>query len=374
MRGHIKKRSKYVNSWTIYVDSCDPITGKRKQISATVKGNKRDAQRELRLLINKVEAGIYIKPTKETVREFLCRWIVDYPASSELAPKTIRTYQFLISRYILPNIGNILLSNLAPTQVQALYTKLIEKDGVSQRTALHVHRVLSQALNYAARQDLIPYNPASREKITPPRPKWAKINFVDEEQAMKLLDKATGSQYYDFFYLALWTGMRRNEILALRWQDIDLDKGTISVNGSIDRVNGRLERRETKTEKSCRTISISTSACDLLRQRKGQLIAQGLVPRDGDYIFSKADGQPYDPDAVTHAFAKIAKSAGLPHTRLHDLRHAHASFLIKQGIPAKVISERLGHSGISITMDTYGHLMPGMDGIAAQKFDEVFGR
>jgi len=374
MRGHIKKRSKYVNSWTIYVDSCDPITGKRKQISATVKGNKRDAQRELRLLINKVEAGIYIKPTKETVREFLCRWIVDYPASSELAPKTIRTYQFLISRYILPNIGNILLSNLAPTQVQALYTKLIEKDGVSQRTALHVHRVLSQALNYAARQDLIPYNPASREKITPPRPKWAKINFVDEEQAIKLLDKAAGSQYYDFFYLALWTGMRRNEILALRWQDIDLDKGTISVNGSIDRVNGRLERRETKTEKSCRTISISTSACDLLRQRKGQLIAQGLVPRDGDYIFSKADGQPYDPDTVTHAFAKIAKSAGLPHTRFHDLRHAHASFLIKQGIPAKVISERLGHSGISITMDTYGHLMPGMDGIAAQKFDEVFGR
>ena len=374
MRGHIKKRSKYVNSWTIYVDSCDPITGKRKQISATVRGTKKDAQRELRQLINKIEAGIYIKPTKETVQAFLKRWIIEYPASNELAPKTIRTYKFLIECYILPNIGNIVLSSLTPPQVQALYTKLIEQDGVSQRTALHVHRVLSQALNYAARQDLIPYNPASREKVTPPRPKWIKTSFLDEEQVMKLLDEAAGSRYYDFIYLALWTGMRRNEILALRWQDIDLNQGTVFVNASIHQVDGRLMRRATKTQRSCRTISISTSACDLFRQRKGQLIAQGLVPRDSDYVFSRADGQPFHPDAVTHDFAKIIKSAGLLNIRLHDLRHTHASFLIRQGIPAKVISERLGHGGISITMDTYGHLMPGMDGIAAQKFDEVFGR
>jgi integrase len=237
-----------------------------------------------------------------------------------------------------------------------------------------VHRVLSQALNYAARQDLIPYNPASREKVTPPRPKWVKTSFLDEKQVMKLLDEAAGSRYHDFIYLALWTGMRRNEILALRWQDIDLNQGTVFVNASIHQVEGRLMRRATKTQRSCRTISISTSACDLLRQRKGQLIAQGLVPRDSDYVFSRADGQPYHPDAVTHDFAKIVKSAGLLNIRLHDLRHAHASFLIKQGIPAKVISERLGHSGISITMDTYGHLMPGMDGLTAQKFDEVFGR
>ncbi|UCG83214.1 MAG: site-specific integrase, partial [Dehalococcoidia bacterium] len=182
------------------------------------------------------------------------------------------------------------------------------------------------------------------------------------------------SRLYDLIYLALWTGMRRNEILALRWQDVNLDQGIISVNGSIDRINGKLERRETKTEKSCRTISISTSACDLLRQRKGQLISQGLVPGDNDYIFSRLDGQPYDYDSVTHTFTRIAKSAGLPHIRFHDLRHAHASFLIKLGIPAKVISERLGHSGIGITMNTYGHLMPGMDVIAAQKFDEVFSR
>jgi len=196
-----------------------------------------------------------------------------------------------------------------------------------------------------------------------------------DEQARLFLEAVAQSPYHELFTVALYTGMRRSELLGLPWKDVDLYLAQLSVTQTLHRLSsGGFIFGKPKTAKSRRTIALPPTVCILLRQLKERQIAErlllGLRLQDDDLVFSKPDGKPLDPSTITHTFRKIVKKAGLPILRFHDLRHTYASLMLKQGIHPKIVSERLGHSSIGITLDTYSHVMPGLQEAAALRFEE----
>jgi integrase len=199
---------------------------------------------------------------------------------------------------------------------------------------------------------------------------------MNESDIHIFLEFAKSTPYYAIFYLALFTGMRRSELLALRWCDIDLLRCQVSVTRTIHQLhNGDIIFSQTKTDKSRRLIALSPSTAIVLREHKEQQeqIRQmlGLTLTDDDLIFCQTDGKPLLPDSITHAWMKLARRTGLKGIRLHDARHAHASLMLKQGVHPKIVQERLGHSSIQITLDTYSHVAPGLQQAAANRFDDI---
>ena len=231
MRGHITKRAK--GSWSIVLDmGRDPATGRRRQQWVTVKGTKREAERKLAQLQHTLDTGEYIKPTKLKVGEHLQHWLRDY-ASTNVRPRTLEGYQMIVECHLIPKLGHIVLTQLQPSQIQAYCAEALRngrsngKGGLSSRTVKHHHRVLSGALNYAVRMNLVARNVA--QAVTPPRPVNQEMNVLDEAGVEAFLAAAKETPYYHFFHLAVYTGLRRSELLGLRWKDIDLFLATLSV-------------------------------------------------------------------------------------------------------------------------------------------------
>lgn len=382
MRGHIVKRGK--DSWSIILYAGrDPQTGKKQYRWHSVKGTKKQAEKELASLINRLEIGNYIKPTKITVGLFLEQWLKDY-ASTNTAPRTFERYAEIVRTHLMPNLGRITLTYLKPEHLQAYYTleltsgRLNGKGGLSAQTVKHHHRVLSAALNHAVKWGLVTRNVANA--VDPPRPLKKEMATIQAEDVNQLLEearkleRASSIPYYTLFYTALHTGMRRGELLALRWSDIDLELMTISVNRSLQVLkDGTKIIREPKTPKARRSISMTPSLALQLREHKTSQSALRLLNNQPvqhhHLIFSDFDGQPINPNTVTPAFSKIAKRAGL-NLRLHDLRHTHATMMMKAGVHPKIVSERLGHATVAFTLDTYSHVVPGLQEAAAKAFDE----
>jgi integrase len=197
------------------------------------------------------------------------------------------------------------------------------------------------------------------------------MKMWDVETINRFLEAAAGHKYRDIYHLAVLTGMRRSELLGLQWKDIDMEHAALRVQRTLQRMNRKgLVVSQPKTQKSRRAIALDTSAMDLIREiRTGQLemrLAAGPVWNDQDFVFTQAEGKPLHPDKVSNEFRQIVATAGLPHLTLHGLRHAHATLMLSAGVNPKIVSERLGHSNISITLDTYSHLLPGMQEAAAQ--------
>ena len=196
-----------------------------------------------------------------------------------------------------------------------------------------------------------------------------------EEQARRFLEVVAESPYHELFAVALYTGMRRSELLGLPWKDVDVYLAQLSVTQTRHRLSSKgFIFGKPKTAKSRRIIALSPTVCILLRQLRERQIAEwlllGIRLQDDDLVLSKPDSKPLDPSTITHTFRKVLKRAGLPTIRFHDLRHTHASLMLKQGVYPKIVSERLGHSSIGITLDTYSHVMPGLQAAAALRFEE----
>ncbi len=239
--------------------------------------------------------------------------------------------------------------------------------------------MLSEALNHAVKWGMLSRNVA--QAVDPPRPARAEVNILAPERIQSLLDEALGLEaasglpYQVLVFAALHTGMRKGELLGLRWSDVDLDMANISVNHSLQILRGgTLLLREPKTGRSRRTVAMTPSLAVRLHDHR---IAQaalrtllGSVLHDDDFVFSHPDGSAFDPNTVSPAFAKIARRAGLK-LRFHDLRHAHATLMLKSGIHPKIVSERLGHATVAFTLDTYSHVVPGLQEAAARTFDEL---
>ncbi|MBE9512856.1 MAG: site-specific integrase [Chloroflexi bacterium] len=280
---------------------------------------------------------------------------------------------------ITPALGRIHLTQLQPRDFQNYYGQALTsgradgKGGLSSRSVCYHHRILSEALSHAVRMGLVGRNVA--EVVDPPRVEHKNLSILSPENVPRFLEAAQDTPHYVLFYTALYTGMRLGELLGLRWCDVDLDLASLSVVQSLYKCRGVCKIIQPKSSHSRRQIAMSPSLALLLRKHKtnqqAQRILLGKVLGDSDLVFTYVDGKALDPKVISHNCAKILKRAGLPHIRFHDLRHTHATLLLKAGVHPKIVSERLGHANIGITLDTYSHVLPGLQEKAAERFDEM---
>jgi integrase len=379
MRGHIVKRGK--NSYSLAISlGRNPETGKYKYQWVTVKGTKKDAEKRLSELLNQIDNGNFMKPGKTSIAEYLERWLKDY-AWPNLAPRTAEGYESIIHQHIIPSIGNLRLTQLKPEHLQRYYSDKLAngrcngKGALSPTTVSHHHTCLHRALKMALKWGLISRNPAGA--VTSPRPQRSEMHTMNEDEVQTFLEVAKKTPYYALFYSAIFTGMRRSELLSLKWCNVNLDLCVISVVRSLHHLrDGSLVFSQPKTAKGRRMIALTPSTALMLREYKKHQEVAGLmlgIPlKDDDLVFSHIDGKPLLPDTISHAWVKTVKKAGLKHFRLHDGRHTHASIMLKQGIHPKIVQERLGHATISTTLDLYSHVAPGLQEAAARHFDEAF--
>lgn len=382
LRGHVEKR--YKSSWTIVIEmDRDPQTGKRQRFTQSFKGIKKDAEKEMRRLLHEMETGTFIKSEDLTLGEYLERWIKDY-AMHQVAPKTQHRYTEILRVRVIPALGRIQLSQLRPIHLQQLYSQLLSegarKDGreggLSPRTVLHHHRVIRNALETAVKWQLVPRNVA--DAVSPPRAEKPEMKTLDEKQVFELLAKIkdTTPNYFMPVFLAVTTGMRRGEIFGLRWQDVDIEGKSVAVRQTAQYTKGKgIYFKEPKTAKSKRRIAIDQIVISELRRHRieqaEQKLALGRIYTDHGLVICQDNGHPMHPDSVSKWFPVFLRDNYFPSIRFHDLRHTHASIMLKKGVHPKVISERLGHSGIGITMDTYSHLLPGLQEEAAAKLENA---
>ena len=367
MRGSIVKRSK--GSWTIILNlGRDPSTGKRKQQWVTVRGTKKAAETKLTELQNQLDNGGYIKPSTETVGAFLTRWLDDY-ISTQIRPTTLEAY-WQRGRHLISGLGHIALSELRPEHIHCYYRE--KSQSLSAATLIKHHNLLRKALSHAVKWQSVVRNVA--EAVEPPRSRRKEMRALTGPEVHRLLDACIDSPWHPLFHTLTWTGLRRSELLGLRWRDVDLLLATLRVVQTLQKLNaGEFIYQEPKTASGRRTISLSPASCLELRAHKNKQERDagllGIPLTDDTLVFGHPDGSPRVPSTLTLAFRRLTKRIGLDGVRLHDLRHTMASLYLEQGVNPKTVAERLGHSSVNITLDLYSHCLPGVQEAAAAQFD-----
>ena len=299
-----------------------------------------------------------------------------------MRPRTYERYSEVINLHAIPALGRYQLQKLTAQHVQAFYTKK-EDEGLASTTIHYYHSVLHNALSMAVKWGLVSKNVC--DLVSPPRKERFEIKPLTVEQAQILIATARGHKWEALFILALATGMRRGELIALKWQDINFKTGTLQVVRVLTRVPTKMPKREhvymeaePKTQKSRRNVLIAPFALEALKEhRVRQLEAKlkaGASWQEHDYVFCTLHGTHLGPNHVVEEFKLLLKRAGLPDIRFHDLRHSAASLLLSLEVHPKVVQELLGHTQIGITMDVYSHLLPGMQKDAMSKLDEAMKR
>jgi integrase len=386
MRGHIVKRSKDSYSIKISIGK-DPANGKYKYQWVSVKGTKKDAEKRLAELLNQLDNGTFMKPSKTTLGQFLERWLVDY-AKPNLSPRGFERYESIVRLYLIPNLGNILLTQIKPEHIQKHYSTL-KASGLSASTLKYHRAIIHKALQTAVKWGLINHNAADGVDIPKVSHNQTQIwdsnndrNEINEMQTWDdfevrhFLEFVKDSDYFPLFHTALYTGMRRSELLGLKWSDIDFLFSNLSVSRSLHQLkDGSYIFALPKSKNSKRKIELSPASIYVLRKHKEKQeairAAIGIPVTDNDLVFSNLDGKPLRPNTVTRAWTTMAAKAGVRVIRFHDARHTHASLLLKAGVHPKIVQERLGHSSIQITLDTYSHVIPGLQEAAAIQFDNL---
>jgi integrase len=377
MRGHIRQRSP--GSWEVRYDfGTDPATGKRRIATVTVRGDRKAAEKELRRLLRTVDDGSHVDPSHLTVRQWLETWLET--VRSETTPKTSERYGEICRNFLMPAFGNIGLTKLAPTQIQTAYNAWAiggrrdgKAGGLSPQTRRHLHRVLRTALARAVEQQLIARNPADVFKKRLPKVERRELVTLTVDQSARLLAALAHSRVYWPVLLALATGMRRGEILAVRWKNVDLENGTLRVVESLEQTKTTMRFKSPKSGRH-RAITLPGYAVTELRRLKREqaeaLLSLGVRQSGDTLLCCRADGEPHQPLSLTYEFARFMRRLNdLPRVRFHDLRHSHATQLLADGIHPKVASERLGHASVGITLDLYSHVTDTMQGEAAAKLD-----
>jgi len=384
MKGHIRQRSP--GSWELRYDlGTDPATGRRRIATTTFRGDRKAAERELRRLLCTVDAGEHVDSTRMTLGEWLIRWLDT--VRQEVSPKSHERYAGIVHNNLIPALGAFHIAKLTTPDIQSAYNdwaiggRLDGKEGgLSARTRRHLHRVLYSALDRAVEQQVIARNPAAAfKKRRLPKVERKEMLTLNAEQSRRLLDALTHSRVYWPVLIALATGMRRGEILALRWKSVDLlanQFASLRVVQSLEQTKKGLRFKPPKNNKP-RTITLPLFAVEELRRHKREQAEELLrlgVRQSGDtLICGRFDGEPKSPLALTQEFMRfVGRTKDMPRVRFHDLRHTHATQLLRSGVNIKVISERLGHSSVAITLDLYSHVDLGMQGDAAEKLDAAF--
>jgi integrase len=348
----------------------DPVTGKRLTRFVTVRGTKAAAQKELTKLLSSADTGTYVDPHGETIAAFAARWLRDW-AAGNVSNKTFERYEALIKVHVLPRIGSIPIQKLRAADLQKLYAGLT----VADRTRLHIHRVIHRMLKHAAQWSVVHQNVATL--VDAPSVAGKEIEILTPTEIQRVLEALKERSLYPIVAVALGTGMRRGELLALRWKDVDLDGAKLRVEQSLEQTKrGGLVFKAPKTRHGRRTITLPASTVAVLRdhwkatlERRLQL-RQGKTPA-GALVFATWDGNTRSPNAMTKEWRRAVHAANLK-ASFHSLRHSHASSLISAGIDVLSISRRLGHGSPAITLGVYGHLFK-PDDRAAAAIDELLG-
>jgi integrase len=319
-----------------------------------------------------LQVGTLTGPT--ATGEYLGEWLAH--VRGRVRTKTYEGYEALIRRYALPAIGDIPLLATTPLDLQHLYSSLLSDTDhpISAGTVLNLHLVLTQAFGQAVRWGVLGSNPAAGAQ--PPRPRRAELAVVDAALAARILEAIAGHPLELPCAIAVATGMRRGEILGLRWADLDAEFKVAHIKRSLQATRGGLMLESPKTPRSRRAVELPQFLVPHLeRQREDQGRRRELLGtawEQSDHVVDGGDGSPLHPDALSGGWRRFLKKAGLPHVRFHDLRHAHATLMLLQGVHPKVVSERLGHASVGITLDTYSHVLPAMQEEAVRAFDELF--
>jgi integrase len=374
MKGHIRERSP--GRWAIIIDLRDPATGKRRRKWHSFAGTKRQAQIECARLISALQGGTYLEPAKITVAAHMERWLEH--VRSQVSPKTFERYCGVVRGNILPSLGAVLVTRLQPAQISEMYAKALGsgrrdgKGGLSPASVLYMHRVLKQALAVAVREwRLLPWNPA--DSIKAPKIKRKNMRALDTAETAALLEIARPYRLFMPIMLAVTCGLRRGEICALRWRNVELSGAAqLAVVGSTEQTKAGTREKGTKSGRA-RTVALTALAVEELRRHKmrqaEELLRVGVRQSDDTYVVAQADGEPLKPNSLTHEFVRFIAGTALPKVRFHDLRHSHATHLLASGVHPKIAQERLGHASIAVTLDLYSHVLPGMQEDAASRVD-----
>ena len=380
MRGTVMKRG---STWTYVLYLGRDASGKKQQKWVGGHRTKREAEDALTEALERIRTGMWIDPGTTTVGEFLAEWLG--AMESNVLDTTYRAYEQMVRNWVVPRIGDVRLVELSPMHLRSLQTELLRsgrvdgQGGLSPRSVASCRRTLKQALKDAMRWGLIARNPM--EAVDPPRVVDAEMAIWSDVQARVFLAAVAEDKLYAMWVLFLTTGLRRGEIAALRWEDVDLDRATMAVvRNRVSAGRGKaVSVHQPKTRRGRRNVALDVTSIEVLRSHRTARLAErlrlGPAWIDSGYMFCGVDGAPLHPDTITAAFKSIITDLDVPMIRLHDLRHTSATLALKAGVHPKVVSERLGHATVGITLDLYSHVLDGMQVEAAEQIgDVIFGQ
>ena len=355
-----------------YTAGHDPETG--KPVYRNVLGKTQSEVKEkLKTAIQETQSLDFSKTGQYTVGQWMDVWYENY-AKIKVRPSSHQTYKGYIENHIKPNIGDIPLEKLTTLELQRLYKTLLTKGrvdrleskgqprGLSPKTVRNIHQILSSALKLAQEQRLILTNPA--EGCALPKTEHREMKTLPMEQLQSFLREAKDSGVFALYYLELATGLRRGELLGLKWEDIDLEHGDLRVRRQIARINGKVVEAPLKTKNAYRTLPLAEDTISILNGQKKKV---GSSP----WVFPSATGGPISPDSVLHMLHRVLKRAGLPQVRFHDLRHTFATLALQNGVDIKTVSGMLGHFSAGFTLDTYAHVTTSAQKAAANTMGKL---
>ncbi len=345
---------------------------------------RQDVSQELTAALKRHNDGLPQTARRQSIGAYLEQWIEGVPSS--VRPTTYRGYESVVRNHLIPRLGRITLAQLTPTHVTAMHSQMLA-DGLAPRTVGHAHRILGRALREAEVAGIVARNVC--RLVHPPRVPHHEMRTLTAEQARALIAAADGDRFHALYAVALASGARQGELLALRWSDVDMDAGTIRITRTLicgarggARKDGGVPHvawtfTEPKTDSSRRTIPIGRTAVEVLRRhRKGQAaerLRAGRAWQDGDLVFATTIGTPVDASNLRAEYYAILARSGLPHIRFHDLRHTAATLLLEAGVHPRAVADRLGHATPSLVMNTYGHVTERMQREATAAMDAVLG-
>ena len=368
--GNIRKRKD--GRWEgRYVVGRDPDTG--KMITKNVLGKTQaEVKEKLKKAIENSKQLDYTKEGKYTVGQWLDEWFEAY-AKVKVRPSSHQTYKGYIENHIKPDIGDIPIEKLTSLQLQKFYKKLLtegrvpriesekQPKGLSAKTVRNINQVISSAMDMAVKHKLILSNPTNGCEL--PKVEHKEMHTIHAEQLGAFLREAKESGVYELYYLDLATGLRRGELLGLKWGDVDLDHGVIHVRRQVSRIDGKVKEVPLKTKNSYRNISISKDAVEMLKEMEEH--------KTCEYVFPSPNGGPISPDSVLNMLHRVLDRAGLPSIRFHDLRHTFATLALQNGVDIKTVSGMLGHFSAGFTLDTYAHVTTAAQKEAANTMGSV---
>lgn len=369
MKGYFRKRG---DKWSFSIDlPRDPVTNQRKQKTVSGFNTKKEAEKACAALITEIERDEYVEITKKTVADFFAEWL----QGKELSVKKVTYEQYgrHINIHIVPFLGKHELMKLSRDHILKFYKHLVSEKEISPRTLFDIHNLLSRALTQATAWQMIRRN--IMDTIDTPKVPKKQINVWNLEECAQFLSFSKDDRLHMAFLLALTTGMRQSEILGLRWKDVDLDAGALSVTQILDH-QGKEFHVGTKTNAGSRLISIDEETVAAIKAHKRvvgiERLKLGAAYEDFDLVVPTTLGTPMGPRNVLRTFYRLIEKSGVTKIAFHDLRHTHATLLLSQGVNPKIVSERLGHANVKITLDTYSHVLPNMQKETAANFGKVF--